>query len=251
MAERSFAKEVQSLRLGAGAEFRGEGILAVTKALLQSGRRLCRRLPGRADLPPDGRARRCRGHPDGARRAFRGQRLGSHRRRHARRLHQLPAARRGHVEVHGRHQRRLRRPGQPRLRGSQGRRAHHRRRGLRRRREHHAGAHPRLRHEVADLAARSAAAPAGDRAGGGAGVRAVRGQPHAGDVDAAHPRLPRLRALHREGQPAPALLGRPTRCARRRGTTAGSSCRPPPTRRSGRRSSSASPPPCASSPSGS
>jgi indolepyruvate ferredoxin oxidoreductase, alpha subunit len=37
MAERSFAKEVQSLRLGQGAEFRGEGILAVTKALLQSG----------------------------------------------------------------------------------------------------------------------------------------------------------------------------------------------------------------------
>src|SRR5579863_2132032 len=37
MAERSFAREVQSLRLGEGAEFRGEGILAVTKALLQSG----------------------------------------------------------------------------------------------------------------------------------------------------------------------------------------------------------------------
>jgi indolepyruvate ferredoxin oxidoreductase, alpha subunit len=37
VAERSFTKEVQSLRLGAGAEFRGEGILAVTKALLQSG----------------------------------------------------------------------------------------------------------------------------------------------------------------------------------------------------------------------
>ncbi len=37
MAERSFSKEVQSLRLGAGEEFRGEGILAVTKALLQSG----------------------------------------------------------------------------------------------------------------------------------------------------------------------------------------------------------------------
>jgi indolepyruvate ferredoxin oxidoreductase alpha subunit len=37
MAERSFAKEVQSLRLGDGEEFRGEGILAVTKALLQSG----------------------------------------------------------------------------------------------------------------------------------------------------------------------------------------------------------------------
>src|SRR4029078_4973661 len=35
--ERSFKKEVQSLRLGAGETFRGEGILAVTKALLQSG----------------------------------------------------------------------------------------------------------------------------------------------------------------------------------------------------------------------
>jgi len=37
VAERSFAKEVESLRLGAGEEFEGEGILAVTKALLQSG----------------------------------------------------------------------------------------------------------------------------------------------------------------------------------------------------------------------
>jgi indolepyruvate ferredoxin oxidoreductase alpha subunit len=35
--ERSFKQEVQSLRLGAGETFRGEGILAVTKALLQSG----------------------------------------------------------------------------------------------------------------------------------------------------------------------------------------------------------------------
>ena len=33
MAERSFATEVQELRLGAGEEFRGEGILAVTKGL--------------------------------------------------------------------------------------------------------------------------------------------------------------------------------------------------------------------------
>lgn len=37
MAERSFANEVGKLRLGEGDEFRGEGILAVTKALLQSG----------------------------------------------------------------------------------------------------------------------------------------------------------------------------------------------------------------------
>src|SRR5580692_11286941 len=37
MAERSFKKEVLKLRLGEGEEFRGEGILAVTKALLESG----------------------------------------------------------------------------------------------------------------------------------------------------------------------------------------------------------------------
>jgi len=35
--ERSFAREIESLKLGAGATFHGEGILAVTKALLQSG----------------------------------------------------------------------------------------------------------------------------------------------------------------------------------------------------------------------
>jgi indolepyruvate ferredoxin oxidoreductase alpha subunit len=37
MAERSFAREVRDLELGEGEEFRGEGILALTKALLQSG----------------------------------------------------------------------------------------------------------------------------------------------------------------------------------------------------------------------
>src|ERR1700743_714912 len=37
MAERSFATEVEQLRKGAGEELRVEGILAVTKALLQSG----------------------------------------------------------------------------------------------------------------------------------------------------------------------------------------------------------------------
>jgi indolepyruvate ferredoxin oxidoreductase alpha subunit len=37
MAERSFAREVEDLRLGEGQVFRGEGILAITKALLQSG----------------------------------------------------------------------------------------------------------------------------------------------------------------------------------------------------------------------
>ncbi len=37
MAERSFAEEVKKLRLGAGESFVGEGILGVTKALLESG----------------------------------------------------------------------------------------------------------------------------------------------------------------------------------------------------------------------
>jgi indolepyruvate ferredoxin oxidoreductase alpha subunit len=37
MAERSFTQEVSKLRLGDGQTFHGEGILAVTKALLQSG----------------------------------------------------------------------------------------------------------------------------------------------------------------------------------------------------------------------
>ncbi len=37
MAERSFKQEVKQLALGDGQEFKGEAILAVTKALLQSG----------------------------------------------------------------------------------------------------------------------------------------------------------------------------------------------------------------------
>ncbi len=35
--ERSFSEEIRSLSLGAGETFHGEGLLAVTKALLQSG----------------------------------------------------------------------------------------------------------------------------------------------------------------------------------------------------------------------
>ncbi len=57
----------------------------------------------------------------------------------------------------GRHQCRVRRARQPRLGRRHRRRADHRRRGLRRRLLDHAGAQPRLRDEVADVAARSAA----------------------------------------------------------------------------------------------
>ena len=35
--ERAFAAEIESLKLGEGETFRGEGILAVTKAILQAG----------------------------------------------------------------------------------------------------------------------------------------------------------------------------------------------------------------------
>src|ERR1044072_7315534 len=37
MAERSFKEEVEKLKLGAGDEFRGERLLAIAKALLESG----------------------------------------------------------------------------------------------------------------------------------------------------------------------------------------------------------------------
>ena len=37
MAERSFSNEVEYLRLGHGETFTGEGILAITKALLENG----------------------------------------------------------------------------------------------------------------------------------------------------------------------------------------------------------------------
>ena len=37
MAERSFKKEIADLKLGNGETFTGEGILAITKALLESG----------------------------------------------------------------------------------------------------------------------------------------------------------------------------------------------------------------------
>ena len=64
MAERSFEREVQDLRLRSRRIFRGEGILAITKALAAVRRLLCRRLSGRADLASDGRARRRQGRDD-------------------------------------------------------------------------------------------------------------------------------------------------------------------------------------------
>ena len=115
MAERSFVEEVGKLRLGAGEVFRGEGILAVTKALLESGVSYVAGYQGAPishlmDVLAD-----AAGHPGRARHPFRelGQR--GDRGGDARRLGQLSAARRGDVQGAGRRQRRVRRARQPRL----------------------------------------------------------------------------------------------------------------------------------------
>ena len=76
------------------------------------------------------------------------------------------------------------------------------RRGLRRGLVDHAGAQPRVRDEVADVAARPAPEPAVDRRHGEDGLRALRGLQDAGDARAAHPRLPRARPVRGEDEPA-------------------------------------------------
>ena len=203
MAERSFAKEVEQLKIGAGEEFRGEGILAVTKALLECGVAYVARLPGRADLAPDGRARRRAGHHGRARRAFRVERLRGDRRRDACRLGALSDPRRRDLQVA---------PSALNVAsdalanlasgGVKGGALDHPRRGLRRRLLHHAGAQPRFCDEVADLAARSAPEPREDRAVGARRLRAVGSLQHAGDAGGAHPLLPRARPLQGARQPA-------------------------------------------------
>ena len=197
MAERSFAKEVEKLRLGAGEEFLRRRHPRHHQGAAGMRRRLCRRLPGRADQPSDGRARRRAGHPGRARRAFRGERLGGDGDRHAGGLGALSDPRRGDLQVDGRHQRRFRCAGQSRLGRRHRRRADHRRRGLWRRLLDHAGAQPRLRHEEPGLAARPAAQPAVDRQGGRGRLRAVRSVQHAGHAAGAHPLLPCARPVSR------------------------------------------------------
>ena len=215
--ERSFKKEVESLKLGDGDDLprrrhpRGhQGAAAIR-------RELCRRLPGRAGVASARRDGRGRGPARRARRACRDLHQRGLGRGHARRLDQLSAARRGHLEVDRRHQRRGRRALQPRLARRDRRRDDHPRRGLRRRRERHPGALLRLCAEIVDVAARSAARPAHHRAHGREGLRAVGGEPRAGDDGAAHPRLPRHRRVRGQGQHArrrsPAATASPARRA--------------------------------------
>ena len=200
--ERSFKKEVQALKLGDGETFHGEGILAVTKALAAVGGELCRRLPGRAGVAPARRPGRRRGHHRRPRRASRDLHQRGLRRRHARRLHQLPAARRGDLEIDRRHQRRGRRAVEPRLARRRRRRDDHPGRGLRRGRERDPGALVCLCDEVVDVAARSAPRPSHHRAHGRGRLRALGGEPCARDDGAAHPRLSRHRRVQDQGQSA-------------------------------------------------
>ncbi len=192
MAERSFTKEVESLRLGAGETFRGEGIIAVTKALLQSGvayvggyqgapvSHLLDVMVDAGDLLADlgVHVETCTNEASAA--AMLGASIN------------YPLRGAVDLEVDRRHQRRGGRAVEPVVARREGRRHDHPRRGLRRGRERDPGALLRLCAEIHDVAARSAPGPADDRAHGREGVRTVRGEPRAGDAGAAHPRLPRV-----------------------------------------------------------
>ncbi len=214
MAERSFAREVEDLKLGAGQEFRGEGILAITKALARMRRQLCRRLPGRADLASDGRAVGRAGYPFRPRGAFRIERQRGDGGGDACRLRDVSDPRRGHLQGAGRHQRRVRRTRQPVLGRRDGRCAHHYRRGLRRRLLHHAGAFARVCDEVAALAGRSAAQRGVDRQGRARFLRTIRGVEYARHAGGADPRLPCPRPVRHPRQCPPQLSACPrARCA--------------------------------------
>ncbi len=197
--ERSFKKEVQALRLGDGETFRGEGILAVTKALLQSGVSYVGGYQGAPvshllDVLVDAEdimaelgvhLETCANEASAA--AMLGASIN------------YPLARRGDLEIDRRHQCGGRRAVQSVLARRDRRRHDHHRRGLRRRRQRDPGALLCLCAEILDVAARSAPRSAVDRAHGGERLRAVGGEPRAGDAGAAHPRLPRHRRIRRQG----------------------------------------------------
>ena len=211
MAERSFAREVEDLKLGNGDIFRGEGILAITKALLQSGvgyvggyqgapiSHLMDVLADAQDMLGDLGVH------------FETSAHRSRRRRDAVGLRDVSDPRRGDLEIDRRHQRRLRRAVQSRVRRRHRRRADHHRRGLRRRLLDHAGAQPRLCDEVADLAARSAPQPRIHRQGGRGRLRAVGGDQHAGDAA----KCASAPATSMAASPPRTTSGRPSRWRRR------------------------------------
>ena len=193
MAERSFKREVEHLRMGAGESFTGEGILAITKALLENGVGYVGGYQG----APISHLMDVLADAEGL--------LGELGVRFEANASEAAAAAMLAASVHypirgavtfkgvGGCQRGFGCARQPRVIGGQWRGADHRGRGLRRGLVDHAGAQPRLCHEIAILAAGPATQPALDREGGGRRVRAFRGEQHAGDADGAHPVVPRDR----------------------------------------------------------
>ena len=139
--EVSFSREARMLRRGAGETFHGEGILAITKALLQSGVAYVGGYQGAPVSHLLDVLVQAKDYLARARRARRGLRERGVGRGDARRVDPLSAARRGDVEVDRRHQRRRRRAVEPRVARRDRRRADRRRRGLRRGRERDPGAH--------------------------------------------------------------------------------------------------------------
>ena len=209
MAERSFAEEVGKLRLGEGETFRGEGILAVTKALLESGVAYVAGYQGAPishlmDVLADAEDILVE-------HGIRFENSASEATAAATLAASVNYPLRGAVTFKGPVGVNVASDALANLAsgGVTGGALGHRRRGLRRRLVDHAGAQPRVRDEVADLAARPTPEPAGHRRRREGGVRAVRGEPDAGDDRAAHPRLPRPRPVHRVGEPAPAVHARP------------------------------------------
>ena len=202
MAERSFAREVEDLKLGAGEIFRGEGILAITKALLQSGVAYVGGYQGAPishlmDVLADAKDVL--------------DELGVHFETSA---SEATAAAtlsasvmyplRGAVTWKSTAGTNVAADALSNLAsgGVTGGALDHHRRGLRRGLLDHAGAQPRLRDEIADLAARPAPESADARADGRGGFRAVGGVQHAGDARGAHSHLPRARPFRRQGQQA-------------------------------------------------
>ncbi len=178
--ERSFKKEVQSLKLGAGETFHGEGILAVTKALLQSGVSYVGGYQGAPVSHLLDVHGRCRGHAC-ANSAFISRPAPTKPRAAAMLGASINYPLRGAVtwksivgtNVAADALSNLVSPG---VIGG----AHdHPRRGLRRRRQRHPGALLCLCDEILDVAARSAARSADHRAHGRKGLRAVGGEPRA------------------------------------------------------------------------
>ena len=225
MAERSFAEEVGKLRLGAGEVFRGEGILAVTKALLQSGVAYVAGYQGAPishlmDVLADAEDILVE-------HGIRFENSASEATAAATLAASVNYPLRGAVTFKGPVGVNVASDALANLAsgGVTGGALVDRRRGLRRRLVDHAGAQPRLRDEVADLAARPAPEPAGDRRRGEDRLRALGGEQHAGDAGAAHPRLPRARPLHRARTTGAPLHAAQTRSRRRRATSTASRCR--------------------------